>query len=66
VLGNLVYEYDASDKRTKVGGSFARTGLPQAVSSASHNAANQTTNWNGASLTYDLNGNLTNDGSNRP
>jgi len=64
LLGNLTYEYDVSGNRTKVGGSFARTGLPQAIPSASHNAANHLTNWNGASLTYDLNGNLTNDGGN--
>ena len=33
VLGNLTYEYDFSGRRNKVGGSFARTALPQALSS---------------------------------
>ncbi|HKV23083.1 MAG TPA: hypothetical protein VJN93_00690, partial [Candidatus Acidoferrum sp.] len=51
-------------QRTNVGGSFARTGTPQAVPPASYNANNQLTNWKGAALTYDLDGNLTNDGVN--
>ena len=33
------------------------------MSSATYNAANQLTQWGTASLTYDLNGNLTNDGT---
>jgi RHS repeat-associated protein len=63
-LGSLSYSYDLAGRRTNVGGSFARTGVPQAVSSASYNVNNQLTNWKGANLTYDLNGNLTNDGTN--
>lgn len=63
LMGNLTYEYDAVGNRTKIGGGYARTGLPQAVSSASYNAANQQTNWAGTVQTYDANGNLTNDGS---
>jgi YD repeat-containing protein len=31
VLGDLRYEYDQNGNRTKIGGSFARTGVPQAV-----------------------------------
>ncbi len=64
VLGNLTYSYDADGRRTSVGGSYARTGLPQAVASASYNADNQLTQWGSSNLTYDLNGNLTNDGAN--
>src|SRR2546425_3504276 len=45
-------------------GSFARTGLPLALSSAMYNANNQLTQWGTAALTYDLNGNLTGDGVN--
>jgi RHS repeat-associated protein len=63
-LGNLTYDYDAVGRRTKIGGSFARTGLPQAVSVASYNAANQQTAFGTQSLSYDLNGNLTGDGIN--
>ena len=63
-LGDLTYAYDAAGRRTVVGGSFARTGVPQAAAGASYNANNQLTSWKGAALTYDLNGNLTSDGSN--
>ena len=62
VLGNLTYDYDLAGRRTKVGGSFARTGLPQALSSATYNVNNQLTQWGTGTLTYDLNGNLTTDG----
>lgn len=64
VLGNLSYAYDPNGSRTQVGGSFARTGLPQPISSASYDAANQLTNWNGANLSYDSNGNMLSDGVN--
>ena len=37
--------------------------LPAAVASAAYNANNQLTQWGSASLTYDLNGNLINDGT---
>ncbi len=57
-LGNLTYGYDLAGRRGPVGGSFARTGLPQAVTSASYNANNQLTQWNGTTLTYDAEGNL--------
>jgi RHS repeat-associated protein len=63
-LGNLTYTYDAAGNRTQIGGSWARTGLPQAVASATYNAANQLTNWAGTTLIYDDNGNLTDDGTN--
>lgn len=63
-LGNLTFEYDAAGRRTKVGGSYARQTLPQAMTAASYNAANQQTAFGGQSLAYDLNGNLTSDGAN--
>src|SRR6266478_4871988 len=50
--------------RTGVGGSYARTGTPLAAPSATYNVNNQLTQWKGASLTYDANGNLTSDGTN--
>ncbi|HEX2269002.1 MAG TPA: hypothetical protein VHH35_05690, partial [Pyrinomonadaceae bacterium] len=64
VIGDLTYEYDAADQRTKMGGSFARSILPEPVGSATYNAANQQLTFGGKTLTYDLNGNLTNDGTN--
>src|SRR5947209_1400983 len=63
-LGTLTYTYDLAGRRTVVGGSYARTGVPQAASLATYNVNNQLTNWKGANLTYDANGNLTSDGTN--
>jgi RHS repeat-associated protein len=48
-----------------VGGSYARTGLPAAVSSATYDAANRLVSWGAnSSFNYDANGNLTGDGLN--
>jgi len=63
-LGNLSYGYDQLGRRTQVSGSFARTSLPQPITSASYDAANELINWNGVSLTYDSNGNMLSDGVN--
>jgi RHS repeat-associated protein len=63
-LGNLTYAYDLAGRRIGVGGSYARTNVPLAASSATYNVNNQLTNWKGANLTYDANGNLTGDGTN--
>ena len=63
-LGNLSYGYDGAGRRTQIGGSFARTGLPSAVTTTNYNAANQQTTFGSQSLAFDLNGNLTSDGSN--
>jgi RHS repeat-associated protein len=64
-LGNLAYTYDQDGRRNQMSGSWARTGLSNpTVSDAVYNAANELTNWNGATLTYDGNGNMTSDGTN--
>jgi YD repeat-containing protein len=63
-FGDLGYGYDNQGRRVRMTGSLARVGLPQTVSGANYNAANQLTSWNGVALTYDTNGNLTNDGTN--
>lgn len=63
-LGNLTYSYDSAGRRINVGGNAAATELPTAVSTTTYNADNQLTAWGSASLSYDLNGNLTNDGTN--
>jgi len=62
-LGTLTYIYDTNGRRISVGGSFARIRLPRPLSSATYNAANQLTQWDGAAFTYDLNGNLLSDGT---
>ena len=62
-LGNLTYTYDAAGRRTEMGGTWARTNLPGTVTSATYNAGNQLTTWNGTTLTYDFNGNLASQGT---
>lgn len=64
LLGDLTYEYDPTGRRTKVGGSFARTLLAQSLSVATYNATNQQVTFGNQTLSYDLNGNLLNDGTN--
>jgi YD repeat-containing protein len=49
---------------TAKSGIFAQTNLPQAVSGNTFNADNEMTGFNGTALSYDLNGNLTGDGTN--
>jgi RHS repeat-associated protein len=61
-LGTLTYAYDAVGNRTTVGGTWARTGLPQALSDATYDAANRIATWAGQSFSYDENGNLASDG----
>jgi RHS repeat-associated protein len=61
-IGALTYAYDANGQRTTVGGSFARTGLPAALTSATYDDANQIATFGGTTFTYDDNGNVTSDG----
>ena len=61
-LGTLTYGYDVAGQRTTVGGTYARTGLPAALASATYDDANQVATFGGTSFTYDDNGNLTSDG----
>lgn len=63
VLGNLTYGYDKLGRRTKIGGTFARTNLPPAVSSATYSATNELQQWGPTSLSFDPNGNLISDGT---
>lgn len=63
LIGDLTYAYDPAGHRTAVGGTLANTALPQPLTSARYNAANQLVQWNNATLTYDANGNLVNDGT---
>jgi YD repeat-containing protein len=44
-LGTLTYTYDAAGRRTAVGGTWARTGLPQPMAGASYDAANRVQAW---------------------
>jgi RHS repeat-associated protein len=62
-VGDLTYAYDLAGQRTSVGGSLARTGLPQALGSATVDAGNQLVASGGTTLLFDSNGNLTSDGT---
>lgn len=62
-LGDLTYTYDLDGSRVGVGGTWARTGLPAALASATYDAANQIATWAGIPFVYDANGNLTSDGT---
>ena len=62
LIGDLTYQYDLAGNRVAMGGSFARTGLPAALSSAVYDAENRLRQWGAAVLTYDDNGNMTGDG----
>lgn len=61
-IGILNYGYDVLGMRTSVSGSFARTALPQAMPTASYDAANELLSWNESAPTYDANGNMLSDG----
>ncbi len=58
LLGDLTYHYDPTGNRTGVGGSFARTLLPDPVASATYDPANRQLNFGDKTMTYDANGNL--------
>ena len=64
-LGNLTYSYDADGRRTATAGGLAAVTLPANVTgTTSYNADNEQSTFNGTSLSYDANGNLTGDGTN--
>jgi RHS repeat-associated protein len=62
-LGELDYSYDLDGRKEAVWGSYARTALPEAFSSAKYNADNEQTERGSKKLSYDANGNLTSDGT---
>jgi RHS repeat-associated protein len=65
IIEALTYQYDAAGNRTSLTRNNAVASvLPAAVASATYDAANEQTAFAGATLTYDNNGNLTNDGVN--
>ena len=58
VIGDLTYEYDKAGNRTKTGGSWARTGMPEPVTATSYDANNRQLTFGDKILAYDDNGNL--------
>jgi RHS repeat-associated protein len=63
-LGELDYAYNSDGQTEALWGSYARTGLPEAVSTLSYNVDNELTERSTKHLGYDNNGNLTSDGTN--
>ncbi|MFQ5846383.1 MAG: RHS repeat-associated core domain-containing protein [Candidatus Methylomirabilales bacterium] len=57
LLGDLTYQYDPAGNRIAVGGSFARTLLPDPIANATYDAANQQLAFGDKTMTYDANGN---------
>ncbi len=55
---SLTHIYDPAGNRTLMGGSWARTLLPDAVASANYDAANRQLTLGTKTMTYDFNGNL--------
>ena len=65
IIDALTYTYDAAGNRTALmRNNAAASLLPAAMASATYDAANEQTGFAGATLTYDNNGNLVNDGTN--
>ena len=58
LLGDLTYQYDAAGNQIGVGGSFARTLLPDPVPSATYDAANRQLTFGAKTMIFDANGNL--------
>lgn len=64
-LGSLTYGYDADGRIISKSGTFATDLLPTATTQpATFDLNDRKTSFNGQALTYDANGNLTNDGTN--
>jgi len=65
VIDALTYSYDAAGNRVSLTrGNGTASLLPNAVANATYDAANEQTAFPSATLSYDQNGNLTNDGLN--
>lgn len=58
VIGDLTYEYDKAGNRTKIGGSWARTGMPEPITTTNYDANNRQLAFGDKTLAYDDNGNL--------
>jgi RHS repeat-associated protein len=61
-VGDLSYSYDSLGHRGSMTGSLATINLSQPITSASYDGANELTNLDGVTISYDADGNLVNDG----
>ncbi|WP_232837440.1 DNRLRE domain-containing protein [Lentzea terrae] len=62
VLGDLVYDYDASGQPIKTSGSYSRAMLPEQFGVATYDKANRVRTVGASPLSYDPDGNLLSDG----
>jgi RHS repeat-associated protein len=62
-LGEITYGYDRAGRRTTAGGSYARTAIPDPLTGAVYDAADQLVSLGAATYTYDDDGKLTGDGT---
>ncbi len=62
--GDLEYAYDADGRVIQKTGSLAAVQLPSPVTGNTFNADNEMISFNGTAMSYDADGNLTNDGTN--
>ena len=62
-VGGLIYAYDNAGNLANRSGTLDVTSLPAALTSTSFDADNRLTHWGTATLTYDLNGNMSGDGT---
>jgi RHS repeat-associated protein len=58
-LGEIDYSYEPDGRREAMWGTYAHAALPEAITNATYNADNEQTKLNTTKLSYDLNGNLT-------
>ena len=63
-IGTLAYTYDLAGRRITQDGTYARTGLPAAMTGTVFDANNRLTSQGATNFAYDLNGNVTTDGTN--
>ena len=62
-IGDLLYGRDALGRVTTIAGTESRTTLPEAMSEASYDSANELTSLEGHTSSYDADGNLTSNGT---
>ncbi|GAA1722452.1 hypothetical protein GCM10009765_82990 [Fodinicola feengrottensis] len=62
-IGDLTYAYDQSGQVSSVGGSFARTTIPQEYGPATYDAGNELSKVGDTAYSYDKDGNLLSNGT---
>ena len=53
MIGDLTYEFDKVGARSKIGGSWATTGMPEPITTTSYDVNNRQLTFGDKMLTYD-------------